>query len=160
MLRPAFYAQESEKRLVKIEYRASRSADCRRQNDAGGIEGVSLDRSPRGDAAAGPNAQGPGGEISEATRGWDQLPEIPARLPARDGRMGGQREEGRDASQAPGQADRAFGAQPAHRLYVNHRVHEARKSGVTCSHTFAAMASGVPRPSINRSRCGSLRASS
>lgn len=44
MLRVPFYAQEGEKRVVEIESPARRTADCRRQNDAGGTESVSMPR--------------------------------------------------------------------------------------------------------------------
>ncbi len=96
--------------------------------------------------------------LSQAARGVGELREVPARLPASDGGMGGEREEGRDADETPGEANRVFGAQRTHHLYVNLRVHVI--SGVTWSQTLTAIASGVPRPSIKRKRCGSRRANS
>ena len=44
-------------------------------------------------------------QVSQAARGLGELREISAGLPSRDGWMGGQREEGRDANQAPGETD-------------------------------------------------------
>src|SRR5580700_3378064 len=142
MLRVPVYAQEAEERMVEVEYPARGTADCRGHNDARGAGGLQLRRSPRGSATAFRAAETTRRQIPQAARGLGELRKISAGLSADDGRVGGQREEGRDAHQAAGEIDRVFGAQRAHRIHVIRLA--------SCSHTLTAIASGVPRPSIKR----------
>ena len=72
-------------------------------------------------------AEGSGREVSQTTRGLGELREVSAGLPAHDGRMGGEREEGRDANQAPGEADGILGAQRAHRVHVSGALCEQKQ---------------------------------
>ena len=92
-----FTPRKAEERVVEVEYRACGAADRGGQNDARGTKGVPLGRSPGSCADARRDAESIGSESFGNSAPLGQTTEISAGLPSRNGGMGGQRKEGRDA---------------------------------------------------------------
>src|SRR5579862_462446 len=88
-LRTPVYTQNAEKPVVKIELGASRAADRRRKNDAGGVGSLQSGAASGSAAHAHSNAPGAGARVSQAERGMGQLSKVSTRLPPHHGRMGG-----------------------------------------------------------------------